>query len=319
MVSDVITKAHGKDKVIDFRNGLVPALPEHYASIHQAGGRKSSGGRKTFSSVIKMYLCDFAKGTGDKSVTVSVNLEPSLCYEWLEVCKASLGQIALPYYDKVKKQGGSPYDTELRENSLGRMRNDLITAGSGAVSFVTMLQGVVSGLADIVRGKISDKMGACTAAGAAMKKAKGAFSESRNRPAENVLTLARGIDYSYTQDKVNVYKKGKDGYAPVSRLLVTRQTFRTDGSAAMYPWTFKITNGEAVVVERDNGATTFQSNTMRNSSEAFILVSDRDVFRMMLRVTHFIDAWETAYGIPVICNGIQLEEQERQNQINSST
>lgn len=105
MANRVITRAHGKDRVIDFRDSLVAAMPDDYATMHQTGGRKKEG---TFPSVIQMVLCDFSKGTGDKSVTVQVNLEPTLCYEWLEVCKQSLGQVAIPYYDKVPQQYGQP-------------------------------------------------------------------------------------------------------------------------------------------------------------------------------------------------------------------
>lgn len=305
MISEVITSAHGKDKVIDFRDGLQPALREHYASMHQQGGNKYSEGVKTYPSVIKLYLCDFSKGTGQNSVNVSVNLEPSLPYEWLEVCKMSLGQVVVPFF-----QAGN---SGLTETALGRMHQDLQAAGRGANAFGILLRGLVSGVADVIRGNIpGDQAGLYRMLGSAMKKAAQTFQPAQNQNVETLLKLARGIDYTYSQDKVNVYKKGQDGFAPVSRLSVTRQTFRQDGAAAAYPWVFKVTNGEAIVAEKNTGATTFRSDTMRNKEEGFIRLSDRDVFRMMLRITHFIDAWETAYGIPVICSGEQMREQERQ-------
>lgn len=43
------------------------------------------------------------------------------------------------------------------------------------------------------------------------------------------------------------------------------------------------------------------------------MLSDRDMFRMMTRITHFVDVWETAYGIPLVAQGIQILEQEQAN------
>lgn len=303
MTNRVIARTHGKDRVIDFRDSLVAATPSDYATMHQVGGRKNEG---SFPSVIQMCLCDFSRGTGDKSITVQVNLEPTLCYEWLEICKANLGQMVIPYYDKVPQQNGRPI---LAKNAISDLMDSLSSAGRAAKAFEVLTRGVMSATANIVRGKVAvGSTEAHTAYGAAMKNAMAEFAPEQNQPP--YLKVARGVDYSYVQDKVNVYKKRSDGFAPVSRVSVTRQSFRKDGDAATYPWTFKITNGVARVVEKNNGATTFQSNTMKNTTEAYILVSDRDMFRMMTRVTHFIDAWENAYCIPVICKGIQNRVQE---------
>lgn len=306
MVSKIITSANGKNKVIDFRDGLNLALPEHYATIHQIGGKKNSEGQKTYPSVIRIVLCDFTKGTGNASITVSVNVEPSLPYEWLEICKQSLGEIALPFYSQNGKNG-------LQENTLGRMRSQLHCASTGARAVLSLFQGAVNAIADMVTGKTDqDPKGPHKAIGSAVKNAKSVFATT-NQPNEAGMKLPRGIDYIHTQDKVNVYKKGQDGYAPVTQLQVTRQTFRSDGSMSMYPWTIKVINGEAVVDERDTGATTFRAKSMRNRKEAFIMLSDRDMFRMMTRITHFVDVWETAYGIPLVAQGMQLLEQEQAN------
>ena len=303
MANRVIARAHGKDRVIDFRDSLVAAAPEDYATMHQVGGRKNGN---SYPSVIQMVLCDFSKGTGDKSVTVQVNLDPTLCYEWLEVCKRSLGQVAIPYYDKVPQQRGQPV---LKKNAIASMADSLDAAGKAARAFEALVRGAMSVTANIVSGKANaGSKEAYAGYGTAMKNAAASFAPAKNQTP--YLKVARGIDYAYTQDKVNVYKKGSDGFAPVSRLSITRQSFRKDGDAATYPWTFKVTNGLAQVVERDNGATTFRSDTLKNTTEVYIMVSDRDMFRMMTRVTHFIDAWENTYCIPVIRNGISQREKE---------
>ena len=80
----------------------------------------------------------------------------------------------------------------------------------------------------------------------------------------------------------------------------------------MYPWVQKITNGDAKVIEQATGATTFDGKSMRNKVEVFIQVSDRDMYRMMYRVTRFIETWENAMCIPVIIEGENKKEAERQ-------
>ena len=94
MVTNVITKCNGKDKVVDFRDKLSRSLPDEYAMMHQSGGKKNGG--KTFPSVIEMVICDFTKGTGDKSVTCSVNIDPTMFDEWLTVCRCNVGTMAVP-------------------------------------------------------------------------------------------------------------------------------------------------------------------------------------------------------------------------------
>ena len=39
MVTNVITKCNGKDKVVDFRDKLSRSLPDEYAMMHQSGGQ----------------------------------------------------------------------------------------------------------------------------------------------------------------------------------------------------------------------------------------------------------------------------------------
>lgn len=311
MVSDVIARAHGQNRVIDFRDALEPALPEEYATMHQLGGRKNAN---SYPSVIRIFICDFSRGKGEHSVTVSANIEPSLCYEWLEVCKANLGQVVLPFYEK-DPQNGKRGGGQMVPNALHGIREELSAVHRMTGAFSALLSCGIYTTRDLVLGKVirasQDFYSGVGAKLKTIREREKQLAEASRANRDVTLKVARGIDYTFFQDKVNSYKKGKDGYAPVSRLMVVRSSFRKDGDAAMYPWTVKITTGEAVVAVDANGATTFRANTLRNSNEAYIKLSDRDFFRMMIRVTHFIDVWETAICIPVISNGIAQKLAER--------
>lgn len=127
------------------------------------------------------------------------------------------------------------------------------------------------------------------------------------------LTMARHMDYSYSQDRVHNYA-GSD-FAPVQRLTITHTTYRKDGDLSNYPWTIKITNGRAKVKVQSTGATTFDSSTLTDIKEAYIQVSDTDMFRMMSRVIHYIHVWESIVVAPVIEQGLAQKEIERQKRL----
>lgn len=280
MVSTVITKANGTDRVIDFRDKLSRAQVDNYGTMHQTGG-KNKDGLKTYPSVIEMVICDYSKGTGDKSVTVSLNLEPSIPFEWYEVCKANLGTTVLPLRHRVPQQGAKEWETwktDLVENRLAVLKRDVETTANTARGAGTLFGNIRALVRRIVKKEVTvNDNDFWMTIGTSIRTA--ADLSVTPSTEETEISFIRGVNYEYTQDKVNVYKKSDDGYAPVSRLTVTRASFRKDGDASNYPWMLKITNGEALVEEKDTGATTFKSNTMRNKSEAYILVSDRDMFR----------------------------------------
>ena len=305
MVTNVITKCNGKDKVVDFRDKLSRSLPDEYAMMHQSGGKKNGG--KTFPSVIEMVICDFTKGTGDKSVTCSVNIDPTMFDEWLTVCRCNVGTMAVPLIGRVAKDAQKPWETVLAPNAVNGLMKSIHRTASVAKAYGSLLSKSVSIVAKAVKG--AEKKDILMAAGTVLKEARTAIADA---DVGTALKFPNRMDYQYAMSKVNTYKKGTDGFAPVSMLTVTHDSVRQDGDLAMYPWVLKITNGEAKVIEQATGATTFDGKSMRNKVEVFIQVSDRDMYRMMYRVTRFIETWENAMCIPVIIEGENKKEAERQ-------
>lgn len=82
----IIAKTNGRNKVLDFRDGLVLAYPDDYAMIHGKGGKNHAP-----TSVIKIAICDYSSGTGDKSTTLFANITPDVCEQIFEVCKRNVG------------------------------------------------------------------------------------------------------------------------------------------------------------------------------------------------------------------------------------
>ena len=192
-------------------------------------------------------------------------------------------------------------------NAVNGLMKSIHRTASVAKAYGSLLSKSVSIVAKAVKG--AEKKDILMAAGTVLKEARTAIADADIGTA---LKFPHRMDYQYAMSKVNTYKKGTDGFAPVSMLTVTHDSVRQDGDLAMYPWVLKITNGDAKVIEQATGATTFDGKSMRNKVEVFIQVSDRDMYRMMYRVTRFIETWENAMCIPVIIEGENKKEAERQ-------
>ena len=150
-----------------------------------------------------------------------------------------------------------------------------------------------------------------------MKESRNAFTDDGALP--KFISIPKNIDYVYTSDKVISQRKDASGFAPVTKLLVTRTTYRKDGSLAKMPWCIKIMNGRAKLKVGDNGATTFDKSTLTDQKEAFINLSDREMFRMMTRITHFITLWENAQLSTMIKGAQMRKSEEEQRSLNYGT
>ena len=297
MVNTIITKTTGKNKVVDFRDGLVAAHEDDYANLHGAGGKKG----KAPVSVIKVFLCDYSNGTGDSSRTVNASVSPELCEQLLEICKQNIGvQVIDPSLDLIKEQRG--------------VNQKLV---KGANMNFGILNNCIKLLNRIVD---SDKEGkerpslAVLASGAATL-----FTKTRDKAAEATapsalapIKIPKHTDIAYSQDRVHAFGSVKEGdLVPVQRLNIFHQTFRNDGQISNYPWTIKILNAKAPVHFQETGATTFSASGMTEKQEAFIQVSDADMYRMMSRICHFVSVWENAVASKVLLAGLEALERER--------
>ena len=301
---DMITRCNGKgrrsdgtktDKVVDFRDGLQRADIDHYARLHQPGGRKTAG----YASVIRMVLteADEDKRGGNPthpSNTVRVNLEPHVPAMLLEVCKKTLGEQVL--------MGGGPVAEAIRETS----KIDMLCG---------VLKGLVSGLSKHIVFLAKEQNKSFSRESLAdlshcLREGISACKTSHPLPA-GPISVKNGIRYTYTQDKVDVYS-GKDGVAPVSRLTITREPFKMkDGNCedSRYPWIIKVINGTAPFRETASGSTTFNGAQLTDITEVYIQVSDADMFRMMNSITHYITVWENAMCIPGVLAGVKKKNE----------
>ena len=294
MVNTIIAKTNGKDKVIDFRDCLNLANKDDYAMMHGIGGKEHAR-----TSVIKLTICDYTAGKGELSKTVSANISPATCEKLFEVCKRNIGTL-------VVNDNVAPL---VEQRSHNKKQNKIADMQFEVLQHVLKLtkaiykaanQKQMPGVEVIANSLIS-----------MLSQAKDhVLAQEEDPPRPAAFEIPCHCDINYVQDRVHASKAGADGYAPVQRLTIAHHTYRQDGKQSMYPWMVKVVNGNAFVKVSDIGATTFDPKTLRDTTEAFIMISDDDMFRCMNSVLHYIDAWEKLACIPLIKEGLKKRQAE---------
>ncbi len=130
--------------------------------------------------------------------------------------------------------------------------------------------------------------------------------------AQQLMQIPVSTDFYKKLERVNTYKKSQDGrMVPVSVFEIYRNGYRGAGDVSRMPWTVKIQNFWAMPIQHPNGTTSYNSKQLVDKQEAYIMVSDDDMYRCAYRVNRFIELWENAYGINLIRNGISQRDAER--------
>ncbi|MCI8526898.1 MAG: hypothetical protein HFF17_13500 [Oscillospiraceae bacterium] len=303
MVNSIIAKANGRNKVIDFRDGLVPAWTEDYAALHGTGGKNHAP-----VSVIKIYICDYSNGKGDKSLTINANIGTDLCEQIFEVCKGNLGSQVVA--------GDLPELVDQRSVNHAMIKN--VAMNFGILNKCLTILGRLAASAEDDQAKAPSIGLIAKAASNLLGKVKDKATEEGPPVSTQPVIIQRHMDFNYAQDRVHAFGSGiKEGdLVPVHRLQIFHQTYRQDGAASNYPWTVKIINAKAKVHFQATGATSFSSSTMTDVKTAFIQLSDADMFRIMSRVTHYINVWENTIAAEIVRRGREQRAKEQKAQHN---
>lgn len=255
MVSRIIDSCHGRDKVIDFRDQLFKAKDENYASLYEGG--------------IGVYLCDYTKGTGERSTSVHAQIDPVKFEEFKVIAEKNLGTISLPF--SIAPSGEK-------------------TGLFGDLSFyIFSLKRIVLSM----KGFMEELVNAGLTKEGVYKALVRSHKELSSEVISSPLSQSYSFDYGYKQERVNSYKDLGDGFYPVSSLEVYRHGYR-DGKRTLYPWFIRITTFEAKKVE---GSITYDPSTIRRQRQAYINVSDEDMLRVSIKVLQFRDMFLLANSI----------------------
>lgn len=277
MTDRIITKVNAKDKVLDFRDNLIVSGPSAYAMLHGMGGKKHA-----MKSTIKVVICDYSRGTGENSVTVSTNISPDV----------------VSYLYKMSEQA---------------MQTSSLSNFSLSISSKTALRNVIAQLGkvrnDVANGRLAEDVPALSEQITAMGKALASV-------VKEIEPQEAGPAFQYEQQRVNPYQIDANGMAPVSYLTIQRNGLR-NGAKARYPWQIAIKSGIARVVQQANGACSFDGKSFQCQGQAAIFISDQDMYRMMFQCVHFISVWENAMCLQQVSAGVQAVQREREQYYNA--
>lgn len=82
-------------------------------------------------------------------------------------------------------------------------------------------------------------------------------------------------------------------------------TFGKDGKKRTYPWYVEIGNGTGVKVKTDKGGFYIKSDSYKEEGKVFININDLDFFKLMNRVSCYVEAWEQTVAPHIIMSGKQ--------------
>lgn len=117
--------------------------------------------------------------------------------------------------------------------------------------------------------------------------------------AVNQFATGSDPDYELNQVKVLPGNLTPDGYSVVTSCKIVRNGYRSDGTPARYPWVFTVENFEAIKNVKQNGTTTYSSNTKRpvtggkcGDRPIVVMASDHDILKLTGKAMRHLLVWD---------------------------
>lgn len=105
------------------------------------------------------------------------------------------------------------------------------------------------------------------------------------------------------------------GYSTAQQFSISRHSRTSDGREMKNPWRVQIINGKGIKVQNRNGGSYMQSGSFQAEKNAFIQLTDMDLYLLLKRVDVYITEWEHCIAPPLISTGkAELANQQAQRQ-----
>lgn len=124
--------------------------------------------------------------------------------------------------------------------------------------------------------------------------------------------------FEFKQEKI-FGEPDKNGRAKVTKLRLVRAATGKDGKPRNFPWYIEVGNGTGIKVKTDKGGFYIKSESYQEESKVFININDIDFFKLMIRVSRYIENWEAAVAPHVISAGKQALEEAREAAKNAAS
>ena len=106
------------------------------------------------------------------------------------------------------------------------------------------------------------------------------------------------------------------GFSRMTKLKIVRLSIGSDGKPRVYPWYVECENGKGIPQKNKNGGTFCQKDSFAGESKIYINLSDLDFFRLMNRVSSYINLWESRYGASLMITGRNAYDEQTAENIN---
>ena len=263
----LIANVGGKQKFLEFMDGMVLPYEQHYGMLQGYIGNKyapNSGIR----TVISEYD-DNNRTTGTGCV-----LLPTYLFR-------EMGHICLRNSEETLLTGQMP--------KLIDQQNRFVHSAA------TLLSETKTAIASALSG--GDKP--LPLIGKAVKLAQyrllGLQEDGKTRRDDGFsrIQVEKGVDFSYKQERVHTTRIAANGKCHCCTAEIQRRSFIGDSKSRL-PWQIKIVSFDARPVKGPTGSDSYDPSTISNREEHSFRLNDQDMFRCCYAVEHFVEQWERA-------------------------
>lgn len=123
-------------------------------------------------------------------------------------------------------------------------------------------------------------------------------------------------EYTFQQEKI-FGQKDEKGYAQVTKVRFIRALKDSKGNARKIPWYVEVENGKGIPLKNATGGTYMKSGSFISTGKVYANLTDLDLFKLLSRVSSYIDAWEHSIA-PSLITMAKKAMENRQAQQNAA-
>ena len=118
-------------------------------------------------------------------------------------------------------------------------------------------------------------------------------------------------EFEWSQSKIYGAPDAQ-GYSTAQQFSISRHTNDSSGRLMKSPWRIQIVNGKGVKVQNQKGGSYMKSGSFLSEKNAFIQLTDMDLYTLLKRTDSYITNWEACMAPSLIANGKQAYEKQQQ-------
>ena len=119
-------------------------------------------------------------------------------------------------------------------------------------------------------------------------------------------------EFEWSQSKIYGAPDAQ-GYSTAQQFSISRHTNDSSGRPMKSPWRIQIVNGKGVKVQNQKGGSYSMSGSFLSEKNAFIQLTDMDLYTLLKRTDSYITNWEACMAPSLIANGKQAYEKQQQD------